>query len=51
MVRIKASILILALMVAPLASLCGAQSGTPKPGPLSLPNDAWGNARDRRANG
>jgi hypothetical protein len=37
MVRIKASILILALMVAPLASLCGAPSGTPKPCPPLCP--------------
>jgi hypothetical protein len=37
MVRIKASILILALMVAPLASLCGAQSDTTKPCPPLCP--------------
>ena len=37
MIRIKASILILALMVAPRASLCGAQSGTPKPCPPLCP--------------
>ena len=37
MVRIKASIVIFALMVAPLASLCGVQSGTPKPCPPFCP--------------
>lgn len=37
MVRIKASILILALMVAPLASLCGAQSDTTKRCPPLCP--------------
>jgi hypothetical protein len=37
MVRIKASILILALMVAPLASLCGTASGTAKQCPPLCP--------------
>jgi hypothetical protein len=37
MARIKASILILALMVAPLAALCGAQSGTAKQCPPLCP--------------
>jgi hypothetical protein len=37
MLRIKASILILALMVAPLVSLCGIQSGTAKQCPSLCP--------------
>ena len=37
MLRIKASILILALMVAPLVSLCGVQSGTAKQCPPLCP--------------